>query len=89
MARRESEAWEACWAIICLVLGEISSFLTIFPTFQDVPLLSGAGLALGFGLLLSAMYFLMGLPIVTSLRRGVRWLEEKFNGSRKASPKES
>ena len=87
--RTEADAWEAAWAVISLVMGEATAFLTLYPTLGDVPGFTREGLTVGFGLFLVATYFLAGLPCVHALKHGVNWVKRKIHGSGKASPKES
>ncbi len=89
MAREKEDSWEAVWAAISLVTAEATAFLTVYPALRDVPGFTREGLALGFGLLLAATYFLAGLPCVAGLKRCTKWFKGKYNGFRKARPEES
>jgi hypothetical protein len=89
MTHDRGDAWDGAWAVISLVLGEATAFLTVYPTLYEVPGFTREGLAVGFGLLLSATYFLMGTPCVNALQRGFYYLKRKLNGSRKTNTEES
>ena len=89
MSQDKGDLWDAGWAVICLALGEATGFLTVYPVLHEVPGFSREGLTLGFGLLLSATYFLMGFPMLEPLRRAVSWVARRIYGNRKTHPEKS
>lgn len=89
MSKGEGDLWDALWAAISLILGEATAFLSVYPTLQDVPGFSREGLTLGFGMLLSATYFLMGIPCIGAIKHGVQWITRKYHGRRQTSAEES
>ena len=89
MSSDQGGGWEATWAVLSLVIAEATAFLTVYPTLQGVPGFTREGLTAGFGLLLSAIYFLAGLPCVFQLRRFWNWVKRKWDAIRKALAKES
>ena len=89
MNQNQEDIWDATWAAICLIMGEATAFLTVYPTLHEVPGFSREGLTLGFGLLLTATYFLMGVPCVGALKRGVIWIRKKTSAGNKTSSTES
>ncbi len=85
----QDDWWEASLAIFSLTLGGATSFLSVYPVLHDVPGFSREGLTLAFGLLLSAVNFVMGIPCLNALRRATKWMKRKMNDRRKANPEES
>jgi hypothetical protein len=89
MEQNKEDLWDAIWAALCLVLGESTAFLTVYPTLHEVPGFSREGLTVGFGLLLTATYFLMGVPCVGALKRGFYWIKRRLNVGSKTGTEKS
>lgn len=83
MFKNEEDIWDATWAVISLVLAQATAFITVYPVFNEGPMASRVGMTLGFGMLLTATYFLMGVPCVAALRHGFTLMRRQFNAHRK------
>jgi hypothetical protein len=85
----EGDIFEAVWSVISLAMGQATAFLGLYPTLQDVPGFTREGLTFGFGFILGAIYFLMGMPCVFFIRKAWNWSKEKYDGVSKVFAKKS
>lgn len=86
---QKGEIWEQLWALISVALGEAFSIMAVWPALVEAQPLSRGFLTFGFGLLLGGMFFIVGYPLVTSLRGLTNYVKGKLDGRSSKRTQES
>ena len=76
-------------ALFAMILGEAFAVIAVWPMMAEVPMVTRSFLTYGFGLMLGAIFFLIGMPVVEGLKVLIFWILRRKYGARPERPPES